>query len=88
MTCSSVAIPEIVPFVLLKFRPLGRAGQISHVSAIPSLYRTGIIGISELAVLLTSVTLYGMYSKSITGSTIVMLIMCEIEPPVLFAYTV
>ena len=85
MTCNSVAIPEIVPFVLLKFSPLGRAGQISHVSATPSLYSIGTIGMSVLAVLLTKVTLAGMYSNSIIGSSTVMLIVCEIEPPVLFA---
>ena len=75
-------VPEIVP--LVKFRPAGSAGKIAQLLALPPLTE-GISGF--IVTLRVSVRLLGLYAKSNTGSSTVMLTHAVALPPVVLAYT-
>ena len=71
-----------------KVRPLGRAGLISHEVIFPLPVKVAFSGKSRLAVLLVRVRFSGEYDNVGTSSTIVMLIVAEVEPPELLAQIV
>ena len=88
MVCRTVGIPQMVPLSVPKFRPSGKVALISHEVIFPLPVKVALSGRSRLAVLLVSVRFSGEYDKTGTSSTIVMLIVAELEPPELFAQIV
>ena len=83
-----VGIPQIVPLLVPKFRPLGRLALIAQEVISPGPVNVGASGKSLLTVLLVRFNEFGTYERTGIWSTMVMLISALIEPPELFAQIV
>ena len=59
LVCRTVGVPQTVPLLVLKVRPLGKAGVISQDVMTPGPVKVGASGKSRLAVLLVSVRFSG-----------------------------
>jgi hypothetical protein len=59
LVCRTVGVPQIVPLLVLKVRPLGKAGVISQEVMAPGPVKVGASGKSRLAVLLVRVRFSG-----------------------------
>jgi len=75
VVCNTVGIPQIVPLLVPKLRPVGRLPLISHDVMTPEPVRVAFSGKSMLANPLTSVRFSGEYESVGTRSLIVMLIL-------------
>ena len=83
-----VGTPQMVPLLVPKLRPAGRLPLISHEVMVPEPTKVGASGKSPLTVLFMSVKFSGEYESVGTSSLMVMLMVAEDEPPLLFAQTV
>ena len=83
-----VGVPQIVPLLVPKFRPLGSAGEISHEVIAPGPVSVAFSGKSLLWLLIVSVRFSGEYDSVGTWSLTVRLKYATTEPPELFAHTV
>jgi hypothetical protein len=63
LVCSTVGVPQTVPLLVSKVRPLGRAGLISHEVMMPLPVSVASNGKSPLTVLLVSVRFSGEYES-------------------------
>ncbi len=88
LVCRTVGVPQIVPLLVPKLRPAGKVALIAQEVITPLPVSVAVSGKSPLAVLLVSVKFSGEYDNVGTSSTIVMLIVAEVEPPELFAQIV
>ena len=76
-------MPQIVPLLVPKDKPLGKAGLIAQEVMAPEPVRVGVSGKSVLANPLVNVKFSGEYAIVGTSSTIVMLMYAVAVPPVL-----
>ena len=60
----SVAVPQIVPLLVSKVKPVGRSGCMAHDVMTPGPVNVGLIGRFELTVLLSRVRFSGEYDTS------------------------
>ena len=77
----TVGVPEIVPEVVLKVSPAGNAGSMAHVAITPPELENVI---SVISVPRVNFTLVAPVITAI-GSSIVMVIVVDVQPPELFA---
>jgi len=78
----------MVPLLVPKESPLGKAGLIAHDVIAPKPVSVGASGKSPLAMLLVSAKFSGEYESVGNWSLMVMLIVAELEPPELLAQIV
>ena len=83
VVCNTVGMPQIVPLLVPKLRPVGRLPLISHDVMTPEPVSVAFSGKSMLASPLISVKFSGEYESIGTTSLIVML-MLVIELPLTF----
>ena len=78
----TVGVPEIVPEDVLKVRPAGNAGSMAHVAITPPELENVM---SVISVPRVNFTLVADPVIIATGSSIVMVIVVDVQPPELFA---
>ena len=83
VVCNTVGIPQIVPLLVPKLRPVGRLPLISHDVMTPEPVSVAFSGKSMLASPLISVKFSGEYESIGTTSLMVML-MLVVELPLTF----
>ena len=82
-----VGVPQIVPLLVSKVKPLGRAGEIAQEVIAPEPVSVAFSGRSLLVSFLVSVRFSGEYDNVGTWSFTVRLKYATTEPPVLLAHT-
>ena len=85
---STAGVPQIVPLLVPKLRPLGKVALISHDVMSPEPVSVAFNGKSLLCRPKVSTRVLGVYDKVGTSSFTVMLMLTLNEPPVLLPYTV
>ena len=85
---NDVGVPQMVPLLVPKDKPLGKAGLMVQDVIVPEPVTVAVSGKSVLAVLLVSVRFSGEYESVGSSSLIVMLMVAELEPPELLAQIV
>ena len=78
----TVGVPEMVPEDVLKVRPAGNAGSMDHVAITPPELENVM---SVMSVPRVRVTVVADAVSAATGSSIVMVIGVDVQPPELFA---
>ena len=81
-------MPQIVPLLVPKDKPLGKAGLIAQEVMAPEPVRVGVSGKSVLANPLVNVKFSGEYAIVGTSSTMTMVMVVELAPAVLRAVMV
>jgi len=85
---SWVGVPQIVPLLVPKFKPVGNVALIAQDVISPLPFKVGFKGKSMLTVLLVKFSELREYDNAGNCATIVMLISVLVEPPELLAQMV
>ena len=85
---SLVGVPQIVPLLVPKFKPVGNVALMAQDVISPGPVRVASKGKSLLAVLLVKFSELGEYDNAGNCATMVMLISVLVEPPELLAQMV